>query len=398
MCLKPFLLPAHRGKILLNKTVLVLLILLLNACAIVPEREFSNYRYVFSQVRDVGEKVIIDYALAKKEQTQLKKNNTLQAPRKNTFSSHQLTISDLPVQDVAVRLRAWEVMATYNEALTQLIAGKSLKSKDQTVLKKLLHFSVSSLREAAAGLSPIAAALDAIVTQVEKGFKRHQIVAIIKNISEIISSQLIVGMKKDSELFYKVRYSINNYHYQKLRVNITHHIKTFITLANEIEPLEQQKKVNPLVKTLNERLKQIAVSSSGRGFELIYLDLPETLKKPRKRRYRRNKYQRQKTMITKAIMTKVKSEKNRVVISQLTVLKTQILMLLDEAEQINIALEAYHDMLTAYIRLLNQMDLYLRVVQQAAISGQSERLELGNNFEIALIKMRQAFLYYQKTY
>ncbi|MCK5728808.1 MAG: hypothetical protein KAH08_06260 [Methylococcales bacterium] len=383
---------------MLNKTVLVLLILLLNACAIVPEREFSNYRYVFSQVRDVGEKVIIDYALAKKEQTQLKKNNTLQAPRKNTFSSHQLTISDLPVQDVAVRLRAWEVMATYNEALTQLIAGKSLKSKDQTVLKKLLHFSVSSLREAAAGLSPIAAALDAIVTQVEKGFKRHQIVASIKNISEIISSQLIVGMKKDSELFYKVRYSINNYHYQKLRVNITHHIKTFITLANEIEPLEQQKKVNPLVKTLNERLKQIAVSSSGRGFELIYLDLPETLKKPRKRRYRRNKYQRQKTMITKAIMTKVKSEKNRVVISQLTVLKTQILMLLDEAEQINIALEAYHDMLTAYIRLLNQMDLYLRVVQQAAISGQSERLELGNNFEIALIKMRQAFLYYQKTY
>ncbi|MCK5924746.1 MAG: hypothetical protein KAG10_02520, partial [Methylococcales bacterium] len=348
---------------MLNKTVLVLLILLLNACAIVPEREFSNYRYVFSQVRDVGEKVIIDYALAKKEQTQLKKNNTLQAPRKNTFSSHQLTISDLPVQDVAVRLRAWEVMATYNEALTQLIAGKSLKSKDQTVLKKLLHFSVSSLREAAAGLSPIAAALDAIVTQVEKGFKRHQIVASIKNISEIISSQLIVGMKKDSELFYKVRYSINNYHYQKLRVNITHHIKTFITLANEIEPLEQQQKVNPLVETLNKRLKQIAISSVGRGFDPILLELPKKLKpKKRYKRYR-SQYRRQKAMIGKIMMAKIKSEKSRVVLLQLTVLKTQILMLLDEAEQQNVALEAYHEMLTAYIRLLNQMDLYLRVVQ-----------------------------------
>ncbi|MCK4493881.1 MAG: hypothetical protein KAU26_07475, partial [Methylococcales bacterium] len=73
-------------------------------------------------------------------------------------------------------------------------------------------------------------------------------------------------------------------------------------------------------------------------------------------------------------------------------------MLLDEAEQQNVALEAYHEMLTAYIRLLNQMDLYLRVVQQAAISGKSESLVLGKNFEIALIKMRQAFLYYQKTY
>ncbi|MCK5897580.1 MAG: hypothetical protein KAG06_00735, partial [Methylococcales bacterium] len=232
---------------LLNKSLLIILILLLNACAIVPEHEFSDYRYVFNQVRDVGEKVIIDYALAKKEQAQLKKNNTLQAPRKNTFNSHQLTISNLPVQDVAVRLRAWDVMATYNDALTQLIAGKTLKSKDQTVLNKLLHFSVGSLRDAASSLSPIAAALDAIITEVEKGFKRHHIVTSIENISEIISSKLIVGMKKDSELFYKVRYSINNYHYQKLRVNISRHIKTFITLSNEIEPLEQQQKVNPLV-------------------------------------------------------------------------------------------------------------------------------------------------------
>ncbi|MCK4493303.1 MAG: hypothetical protein KAU26_04560, partial [Methylococcales bacterium] len=360
---------------LLNKYLLILLILGLNACAVVPEREFSNYRYVFKQVRDVGEKVIIDYALAKKEQAQLKKNNSLQAPRKNSFNSQQLTISNLPVQDVAVRLRAWDVMASYNEALTQLIAGQTLKSKDQSVLNKLLHFSVDSFRETASGLSPIAAALDAIVTEVEKGFKRHHIVTSIKNISEIISAQLIVGMKKDSELFYKVRYSINNYHYQKLRVNISRHIGIFIKLANEIDPLEQQKTVNPLVETLNKRLQQIAVSSTGRGFEPITLDLPEKLKKlkkPRRRSYRR--YQHQKALIEKIMMTKVKPEKNRVVLSQLSVLKTQILMLLDEAEQQNVALEAYHEMLTAYIRLLNQMDLYLRVVQQAAISGKSESL------------------------
>ncbi|MCK5872712.1 MAG: hypothetical protein KAG26_07785, partial [Methylococcales bacterium] len=366
-------------------------ILGLNACAVVPEREFSDYRYVFKQVRDVGEKVILDYALAKKEQAQLKKNNTLQPPRKNTFNSHQLTISNLPVQDVAVRLRAWGVMANYNEALTQLIAGKTLQSKDQTVFNKLLHFSVDSIRETASGLSPIAAALDAIVTQVEKGLKRHQIVTSIQNISEIISAQLIVGMKKDSELFYKVRYSINNYHYQQLRVNISRHIGVFIQLANEIAPLEQQERVNPLVETLNKRLQQIAVSSTGRGFEPILLDLPENLKKPRKRYYRRTKYQRQKALIEKITMKKINSEKSRGVLLQLTVLKTQILMLLDEAEQQNVALEAYHEMLTAYIRLLNQMDLYLRVVQQAAMFGQSEPLELGKNFEIALIKMRQAF-------
>ncbi len=383
---------------LLNKSLLIILILLLNACAIVPEHEFSDYRYVFNQVRDVGEKVIIDYALAKKEQAQLKKNNTLQAPRKNTFNSHQLTISNLPVQDVAVRLRAWDVMATYNDALTQLIAGKTLKSKDQTVLNKLLHFSVGSLRDAASSLSPIAAALDAIITEVEKGFKRHHIVTSIENISEIISSKLIVGMKKDSELFYKVRYSINNYHYQKLRVNISRHIKTFITLSNEIEPLEQQQKVNPLVETLNKRLKQIAISSVGRGFDPILLELPKKLKPKKRYKRHRSQYRRQKAMIGKIMMAKIKSEKSRVVLSQLTVLKTQILMLLDEAEQQNVALEAYHDMLTAYIRLLNQMDLYLRVVQQAAVSGKSEPLELGKNFEIALIKMRQAFLYYQKTY
>jgi hypothetical protein len=382
---------------LLIKCCLIATILVLNACGVVPKREFSEYNYVFQQVREVGEKVIIDYALAKKEQAQLKKNQTIQLPRKNTFTSQQLTISQLPVEDVAMRLRAWNVMASYNGALTQLIAGKSLKVTHETLLSKLFYFSMNSIRETAIQLSPIAATLNAIIVEVEKGMKRHNIIKSIKRISTIISSQLIVSMKKDSELFYNIRYSINQYYYQKLRVNISRHIRIFRQLANEIEPNEQEKKVLPLVKVLNKRLNQIAMSALGRKFSPIILDKPKPLKKI-SRRSRRKKIYRRKYLIGKALLKKIKAEKSRVVLLQLSVLKTQILMLLDKAEQQNVALEAYHAMLTAYVRLLNQMDLSLRVMQQAAVSGHSVTMSMEKDFEIALIKMNQAFLYYQKTY
>jgi hypothetical protein len=204
-------------------------------------------------------------------------------------------------------------------------------------------------------------------------------------------------MKKDSELFYKIRYSINQYYYQKLRVNISRHIRIFRQLANEIEPNEQEKKVLPLVKVLNKRLNQIAMSALGRKFSPIILDKPKPLKKI-SRRSRRKKIYRRKYLIGKALLKKIKAEKSRVVLLQLSVLKTQILMLLDKAEQQNVALEAYHAMLTAYVRLLNQMDLSLRVMQQAAVSGHSVTMSMEKDFEIALIKMNQAFLYYQKTY
>jgi len=358
----------YRCLLFLRKITLFSLIFFLTACSVVPEREFSNYSHIFEQVQAIGEEVIIDYAAAKKEQAWLKHQEAVQTARKDVFNSNQLLISTVAIDDIAIRLKAWKVLGSYNKILTQLITGKPVKAEAKNLLNQLLRLSINGLRDAAAKISPFASALDAIFVEVQKGFKRRKIVKSIERVSPIISTQLIVNMKKDSELFYKVRYGINSYRYQQLRVDISRHIATFIKLANLMDSNTQNYKVYPLVNTLNRRLEQIATSPTGRGFKPIRLNL--------------------KAGKTHSIL----------VLSQLQLLKTQILMLLAQAEQQNRALEAYSEMLTAYVRLLSQMDLSLRIMQHAAQTNGSESIKLGEDFEISLIKMRQALSYYQRTY
>jgi hypothetical protein len=357
---------SHR--VSLTKITLLLLIILLSACYIVPKREFSDYNRVFEQVRKVGEAVVMDYAVAKKEQQQLKQREQVQPARKNSFNSQQLLISTVPIDDISLRFQVWKVVGSYNKILTQLIAGEPIETESKSLLNNLLRFSVNALRSTAANISPSAAALNAILTEIEKGFERRKIIKSIEKISPIISSQLIANMKQDSELFYSVRYGINNYHYQQLRVNISRHIATFITLANSLEFSVQNRQVYPLVDSLNRRLTQIAPSSTGRGFKAI-----------------------------KLLKSRSAKTAGKLTVAQLKLLKTQILRLLDQAEQYNIALEAYRNMLTAYVRLLGQVDLRLRIMQQTATTGSTASIKLGEEFEIALIKMRQALLYYQKN-
>jgi hypothetical protein len=359
---------SYSCSLFLRKITLFSLIFFLTACSIVPKREFSNYTHIFEQVQAIGEEVIIDYAAAKKEQAWLKHQEEVQAARKDVFNSNQLLISTVAVDDIAIRLKAWRVLGSYNKILTKLIAGEPVEAETKNLFNELLNLSISGLRDAAAKLSPFASALDAIFVEVQKGFKRRKIVQSIEKVSPIISSQLIVNMKKDSELFYKVRYAINSHRYQQLRVDISRHIATFIKLANLMDSHTQNYKVYPLVNTLNRRLEQIASSSTGRGFKPIRLNL--------------------KAGKTNSILT----------VSQLQLLKTQILILLAQAEQKNRALEAYSEMLTAYVRLLSQMDLSLRIMQHATKINETESIKLGEDFEISLIKMRQALSYYQKTY
>ncbi len=349
-----------------KKISISLLIFFIISCSVVPKSEFTDYQRVFTQVRQISEDVIIDYAVAKKEQEQLKQRENIQDARKSSFNSKQLLLSNIAVDDIVIRLQAWKIIDAYNKLLTKLIAGEEIEAVKNNLFNHLLSLSVNGLRSAAANLSPSVAALNAILIEVQKAFERHKIIKSIEKISPIIRSKLIATMKIDSELFYRIRYGINNYHYQIIRTNISRHIGVFIKLANSIDS-SQDNDVYALVDTLNERLEQISVSATGRGFKLINLT-PRSAK-------------------TRDILA----------IPQLKVLEIQILMLLAQAEQQNLILEAYGDMLTAYVRLLGQMDLRLRLMQQAAINGGSGSINLDKDFEIALIKMQQAFLYYQKT-
>lgn len=351
------------------KTIATLsLLFFLTACSI-PTREFSAYNNAFAETQKIGEQIVIDYSVAKKELAVLKRGKDEQAVRKSSFKSNQLLLSKVPIDDVAIRLAAWEVVGSYNKVLSNLIAGKpaQAESESKNILSSLLRLSAKALSTTASKLHPAAAALKAILAEVEKGLERRRIIKSMERISPIISNGLIANMKKDSELFYKVRYGLNNHRYQQLRFDIGRHIKAFVKLANIMSVEARIDTVYPMVKTLNARMEKIAKSSTGRGFKPIKL------------------------------RPKAGGSNGPIIISQLNTLKMQILILLDQAAQQNQALESYRETLTAYVRLLNQLDLHLKALQQAATDGRSEQIELSNDFNTALIQMRQAHLYYQNS-
>jgi len=106
------------------------------ACTSVPIREFTSYRQVFADARAAGEQVLFDYSAAVKEYDLARK----QLAGEPAESRASLTAeNDLPpdagsppaegnaadLADVAVRIRAWDVVQRYNDFLLDLAEGKS---------------------------------------------------------------------------------------------------------------------------------------------------------------------------------------------------------------------------------------------------------------------------------
>src|SRR5688500_10144464 len=99
-------------------------------CTTIPDQQFASYREVFQATRTEGEKVLADFAAAKDEAKQRerpKPGAPLSATRGLNAALKLQPFSAQPAKPgedaVAVRLKAWQVTQTYNEALAAIAAG-----------------------------------------------------------------------------------------------------------------------------------------------------------------------------------------------------------------------------------------------------------------------------------
>lgn len=342
----------------------------ITSCASIPEHEFSNYLRTFEQVRKSSELVLMDYAAAKKEKLALdQQQKGLPYLRRPTFQTNQLVLPEDSIDDVAIRFKAWDIIDSYNQALTNLIAEKPPETEDKTkeLLRNIVAISGKAIVSSASNISPAFAALSGIASELNKIYERHKTLAVLLKVSPVISSQLLADMRKDTVLFYRVRYGLNSYHYQQINFKIARKVAGFVKIADTVSLENRNKTVLPIIKTLNENLAMIAQSTTGVGFKEIKL------------------------------APKAGNNTSAQSIAELLSLKEQILELVEQAKQQDRALDAYRQMLTVYTYMLNELEFQLKLMQQVAEKQQSVDILATNDFSKVVLKMRQSYLYYQSS-
>lgn len=362
---------AQRYTILANwqKRGLALIMLLsLTHCASIPEREFTTYLSQFEQVRKASEWVLMDYALAKKERLALEQSQ-LPLLRETLFKTEQIIVAEDSIDDIALRFKAWETVDAYNQTLVSLLAGNSVKTEDKTktLLRTLIGLSGQAILSAASNLSPALTAIKNISAEIASLYEKNKILALLIKVSPIISQQFIAQMRNDSELFYQLRYGLNSYRYQQINAKIGRKIAEFVKLAYTLNQEQRVKNIVPLLTSLNTSLATIPANSTGRGFKII------TLK------------------------SQFGKDNSPQTVAQLVSLKEQILILIEQGKQQNKILATYRQMLGAYVRMLNELDFQLKLMLEVAKQQQSIEVLMANDFSDTVLRMRQAYLYYQNN-
>lgn len=342
----------------------------LNSCASIPESEFSGYLHTFEQVRKTSELILLDYAAAKKEKIALdQQQQGIPYLRESSFHTDQLVLSEDSIDDVALRFKAWEMIDDYNQALANLIAQKPPETEDKTkaLLRNIVAVSGKAIVSTASNISPAFSALSGIASELGKIYEQHKTLDVLLKVSPIISSQLLADMRKDTVLFYRVRYGLNSYRYQQINTKIGRKVGDFIKIANTVAADNRQARVLPLLKTLNTNLAMIAQTPTAAGFKEV------------------------------KISPKVGDNHSEQAMNQLVSLKEQILELIEQAKQQDKSLDAYRQMLTVYVYMLNELEFQLKLMQQVAEEQQSVEILATNDFSKVVLKMRQSYLYYQST-
>lgn len=351
-------------------SIALIIVTNLNSCASIPEHEFSNYLHTFEQVRKSSEMVLLDYASAKKEKLALdQQQNGMPYLRESSFQTNQLILPEDSIDDVAIRFKGWEIIDAYNQALANLIAEKPPETEDKTkeLLRNIVAISGKAIVSSASNISPAFAALSGIASELNKIYEQHKTLTILLKVSPYISSQLLADMRKDTVLFYRVRYGLNTYRYQQITVKIGRKVGDFIKIANTVSAESKNKTVMPIIKTLNENLAMIAQTTTGSGFKEIKLS------------------------------PKTGDNNSAQTVAQLISLKEQILELVEQAKQLDSNLDAYRQMLTVYAYMLNELEFQLKLMQQVAEKQQNIEVLATNDFSKVVLKMRQSYLYYQST-
>ena len=152
---------------------------MLAGCTSIPDSEFTSYRNAFAAAQSHSKTVMADYAAARQQERQLTSAAGAAAGAAQASSLETaLKLSPFtgsPPQAaedlVVIRLRAWDVLASYNEALAAVAAGSGSANAQVAVdgfVGALKNFPFDKVAKLGASATPYTAVAAQVVEWVQK--------------------------------------------------------------------------------------------------------------------------------------------------------------------------------------------------------------------------------------
>jgi len=248
--------------------------LLVAGCTTIPQREFLAYREAFGEARTQSESVLADYAAARQTKTNRlahEKRKDLSAPPPTSLSaslgltSFSARGSTAGQDDLDARLRAWEIVGKYNEALLALVTGAKTSEVEGAVnglLGSLKQFPIKEVVKLAGDVAPYAGVISDLLDIVQQEVEaRHFRKAVLKAAPKM--DEFIGLLYKDAELFHKYRVALLDEEFDERQNDINGLVDRFRELVAS-HGWEPSKDVNALIKLVNgNRILAAGVQTFG---------------------------------------------------------------------------------------------------------------------------------------
>ncbi|MHC5024879.1 MAG: hypothetical protein ACYTGG_13415, partial [Planctomycetota bacterium] len=245
------------------------LLLALTGCQ-VPGRELSAYRDAFGQARTAGEEVLLDYGVARDEYEALGAAQEREAPEPQDPAKRLAFDPDMvgspPADAVVVRMKAWAVLARYNEALVSLAEGRD-PAELNAAADGLMQSIATLSTDIAADIAPFGDVIKAVLAQAQRAIEVKKFREVVRAADPLVQ-QLSAYLLDDTRNFYEIRRGLRNIKYSRTTdriVDLRSGIEAGLEGRAEVDPTgefgsaEVVERVDAALRRLPERGEEIWV-------------------------------------------------------------------------------------------------------------------------------------------
>jgi hypothetical protein len=339
-------------------------------CTTIPGKEFATYKDTFAKARSAGETVVLDYGVAVSQFEEIKAKRAAAKPvqkkRGEPFDPNAVSRNLAAVDHVLVRMKAWDVVARYNDLLTALAEGKSAEELAGAVdglSASLNAFPLKAIAASAAEVSAYLAPLRALALEAAKEHSRRQFIEAVGRGAPLINDKFLQLLRDDAGDFYRVRAGLNDLEIAALAETAN---ATGARLAELTAAFQANREADAAIAAFNTEVERLPVLSGGAR-------LVSPVKVPAQRGAAPMSTE------AKAHMTSLAQDA-----------KAQLGQVAAKDDE----LTAYRQVLVAYLALLNQLEQSLRGLQMAAEQAQPS-IPQGADLERAVILLREAYMAYK---
>ena len=366
-----------RVQFLSSAATLLFVSFVLAGCTTIPERELVAYRKAFDEVKTQSANVLADYAASRQAKSNLVSRvvsrrsataGTGPLDAQLNLQAYDARIVGAGVEsDIDARLKAWAVAARYNEALTALATGRSseIAFAASGLLDSLKKFPIKDVSQAAAEAVPYAGAIIPILELVQKEVEARRFRQAVLEASPLLD-KFVEALYRDANLFREHRATFLNYRFKFEEESfVVEEAMEFRRLLNS-RPWSATNEVADLVGKVNAA--RILVTG-GQSFPEIKIN-PSSGTGP-------SSTEDIELLALKTVADRVQTHAKKT------------------ARATASELQAYHEMMVNYARLLQAFEHTFKQLRDAAANG--GRFPDISQLETIISSARVAYIVYTQT-